>query len=258
MSTVLSLIVTTEAESQEHPRLRCAGLFVNKTNYSSHHLAKKRPIMYLQAIIAASLLQLRTCARKYSTSLIPRDYVVQFLRQIKADNSQAWCACYDNLHCKPEERVMKFPRASDTAVGDVRWTDTGWQIVQRRRVKSRWPRCLQQNNGSQGIHRRPITEWQKKTKKTLRCSVQPRVPPNTGGNSRTGQRKAVNLGSAVCWMSVSLILKLVTRGRANKTFERLIKILILMSGHKECCTRKKGCLKHGSILNTLKKFISSI
>lgn len=38
---------------------------------------------------------------------------------------------------------------------------------------------------------------------------------------------------------VFLILKLVTRGRANKTFERLIKILILMSGHKECCSRKK-------------------
>ncbi len=165
MSTVLSLIVTTEAESQEHPRLRCAGLFVNKTNYSSHHLAKKRPIMYLQAIIAASLLQLRTCARKYSTSVIPRDYVVQFLRQIKADNSQAWCARYDNLHCKPKERVMKFPRASDTAVGDGRRTDTGRQIVQRRRVKSRWPRCLQQNNGSQGIHCRPITERQKKKKK---------------------------------------------------------------------------------------------
>lgn len=155
--------------------------------------------MYLQAIIAASLLQLRTCMRKYSTSVIPHDYVVQFLRQIKADNCQAWCTRYDNLHYKPEERVMKFPWASDTAVGDRRWTDTTRQIVQRRRVKSRWPRCHQQNNGSQGIHRQPIIEQQKKT---LRCPVQPHVPPNTGGNSRTGQRKAVNLGAAVRWMSV--------------------------------------------------------
>ncbi len=46
--------------------------------------------------------------------------------------------------------------------------------------------------------------WTAKKLKTLRCPVQPHVPPNTGRNSRTGQRKAVNLGAAVHWKSVSL------------------------------------------------------
>lgn len=56
---------------------------------------------------------------------------------------------------------MKFPYASDNAVGDGGWTDTVRQLVQRHRVKSRWSCCLQQNQGSQGMHRRPIAEWQK-------------------------------------------------------------------------------------------------